>query len=38
MKHVKSCVQKNHLQCYIKHLLNLTLDIATLLGENVNNN
>ena len=34
MKHVKSCVPKGSLQCYIKHLLNLTLNIVTQLGEN----
>ena len=38
IKHVKPCVQKNHWQCCIKHLLNLTLDIATLLRENVDSN
>ena len=37
MKHVKSVFQQTHWQCYIKHLLSLILDIATLVGENVDN-
>ena len=38
MKHVKSCVPKESLAMLYKTLVEPTLDIATLLEENVDNN